>query len=47
MARGATDRETGERLGISISTVEKHTESVRSKLGMEPQTAVAEGLSAN
>lgn len=41
MTSGATDRETGERVGISIRTVEKHTESVRSKLGVEPQTAVA------
>ncbi len=47
MAPGATDRQTGERFAISIRTVEKHTETVRSKLGMEPQTAVAEGLSAN
>jgi non-specific serine/threonine protein kinase len=44
MAGGATDREIGERLGISIRTVEKHAENIRSKLGVESRAAVAEAL---
>jgi predicted ATPase/DNA-binding CsgD family transcriptional regulator len=44
IAGGATDREIGGRLGISTRTVEKHAENVRSKLGVESRTAVAEAL---
>ncbi|HKA50959.1 MAG TPA: helix-turn-helix transcriptional regulator, partial [Candidatus Dormibacteraeota bacterium] len=45
MAAGVTDRQIGERLGVSIRTVEKHAENVRSKLGVESRSAVAEALS--
>ena len=44
MAAGRTDREIGTRLGISIRTVEKHAENVRSKLGVESRAAVAEAV---
>ena len=44
IAGGATDREIGDRLGISTRTVEKHAENVRSKLGVESRAAVAEAL---
>jgi DNA-binding NarL/FixJ family response regulator len=46
MTGGASDREIGERLGISTRTVEKHAENIRSKLGVESRTAVAEALGA-
>lgn len=46
MTAGATDREIGARLGISTRTVEKHAENIRSKLGVESRTAVAEALAA-
>jgi non-specific serine/threonine protein kinase len=45
MAAGNSDREIGARLGVSIRTVEKHAENVRSKLGVESRTDVAEALS--
>lgn len=46
MAAGATDREIGARLGISLRTVEKHAENVRSKLGVESRSAVGEAIAA-
>ena len=44
MASGTTDREIAARIGVSIRTVEKHAENVRSKLGIESRAAVAEAL---
>ena len=38
MASGASDREIGGRLGISVRTVEKHAENVRSKLGLRARS---------
>ena len=39
LARGKTDRDIGQILGISQRTVQKHLEHVYVKLGVETRTA--------
>src|SRR5205085_11169656 len=41
VARGLTNRQIAERLGIGERTVEGHLERVRSKLGMHSRTEIA------
>lgn len=47
IARGLTNRQIAERLGISERTVDAHVQNVRNKLGMERRAQIAAWASAN
>jgi non-specific serine/threonine protein kinase len=47
IARGLTNRQIAERLGISERTVDAHVQNVRNKLGMEKRAQIAAWASAH
>jgi len=47
IARGLTNRQIAEKLGISERTVDAHVQNVRNKLGMERRTQIAAWTSAH
>ncbi|MGQ0568313.1 MAG: ATP-binding protein [Armatimonadota bacterium] len=47
IARGLTNRQIAERLGISERTVDAHVQNVRNKLGMERRAQIASWASAH